>query len=241
MSIFKQPQEPFSAYLYRVRYGFLRRLVPPMREKHFLGEMVGPARYWDRIQEYQFNVLTKIGLKPHHRLLDMGCGPLSGGLVFIPYLKSGNYFGVDLRKECIQEAYNQLAKAGLADKNPTLIVSSTFGQEELDGHKFDYIWISQLLYHLDDQKTEHFFEEASGRMNPGSKLYGDILGRPNNLKPDSSWQGFLFYERSPDYYLELAKRYNLNMRVRGTLEDYGYPPEIGGLKRNYLLEFVKKA
>src|SRR5205807_6035012 len=56
--------------------------------------IVGGA--WEEIGRLQFEFLTGNGLKPHHRLLDVGCGALRGGLHFIRYLDEGNYVGVDL-------------------------------------------------------------------------------------------------------------------------------------------------
>ena len=39
------------------------------------------------------------GLRPEHRLLDFGCGALRLGVLAIPYLDAGNYFGVDSHLE----------------------------------------------------------------------------------------------------------------------------------------------
>lgn len=173
-SIIPKPGESTIDYLRRMKYGMLRRIVPSVREKHRLAQMVGPVRYWEQIQRYHFSFLTKMGLQPHHTFLDIGCGPLSGGLVLIPYLQSGNYVGIDIRKTSIAEAYVQIAKSDLVMKNPSLVVSDSFGRHELGDRKFDYIWASQVLYHLDNEKIKTCLEQISHRMKPGSRFYGDI-------------------------------------------------------------------
>ena len=35
---------------------------------------VGPAGQWDFMGATQFRLLTALGLREHHRLLDLGCG-----------------------------------------------------------------------------------------------------------------------------------------------------------------------
>ena len=96
---------------------FLRRVLnkydKSVEEQNRLGWMIGPLGYWEEMQDYQINLLKQLGLQPHHALLDIGCGPLSGGLAFIPYLDAGCYFGVDIRESAIEEAHKQVAKAGL--------------------------------------------------------------------------------------------------------------------------------
>ena len=35
---------------------------------------------WDQMGQHQFDFLKKKGLKPQHKLLDIGCGSLRGGV-----------------------------------------------------------------------------------------------------------------------------------------------------------------
>jgi hypothetical protein len=54
---------------------------------------------WDEIGRLQFDYFVSQGLVPHHRLLDLGCGSLRGGVHFIAYLDPDRYSGVD-RSRC---------------------------------------------------------------------------------------------------------------------------------------------
>ncbi|MBN2648947.1 MAG: hypothetical protein JXR50_04305 [Prolixibacteraceae bacterium] len=47
---------------------------------------VGPPLNYDIIVSMQFNLLSSIGLKGKDKLLDIGCGSLRAGRLFIPYL-----------------------------------------------------------------------------------------------------------------------------------------------------------
>ncbi|HXG47860.1 MAG TPA: hypothetical protein VNO52_09560, partial [Methylomirabilota bacterium] len=88
------------------RLAFRARLfVPGLRERHILESMVGPVGAWDELQAYQLRVLQANGLRPEHRLLDIGCGPLQGGVAFIGYLAPGHYVGVDRSTRNLAAAY----------------------------------------------------------------------------------------------------------------------------------------
>ena len=53
---------------------------------------------WEEIGELQFQFMVAQGLRPEHRLVDIGCGALRGGLHFVRYLDRGHYYGLDLNR-----------------------------------------------------------------------------------------------------------------------------------------------
>src|SRR5438128_572554 len=74
--------------------------VPPCGSR----PMKGPARSvvlacrmhdHDLAAAFQFNLLTRLGLREEDYLLDIGCGALRAGRLFITYLLPGRYFGVE--------------------------------------------------------------------------------------------------------------------------------------------------
>src|SRR5438132_4114131 len=65
---------------------------------------VGPPQDYDLIAAMTFNLLTSVGLRAHHTLIDVGCGSLRVGRLFIPYLDSGNYIGVEPNRWLVEEA-----------------------------------------------------------------------------------------------------------------------------------------
>ena len=54
-------------------------------------EMIGGL--WDEMGQLQFDFMCARGLLPEHRLLDLGCGALRGGVHFARYLQPGKYYG----------------------------------------------------------------------------------------------------------------------------------------------------
>jgi len=220
-----------------LKYSIYRRVLPKVKLQHKLDSMVGPIGYWDRLQHYQFNVLRKFGLQPHHQLLDIGCGPLQGGIAFIKYLNPKCYVGIDLKEQVIEEAYLQVIREKLTAKIPVLAVVDDFGANSLK-RKFDYIWASQMLYHLNEQKVDVLFEAVSGMLNDTGMFLCDIIGYPNRVKQTSQWNGFTFYLHSEDFIKKTGMKYGLMSEPVGTIEQYGYPSEIP-LKTNVLFKISK--
>lgn len=54
--------------------------------------------FYDIVGAEQFNLLTTKNLKADHKLLDIGCGSLRGGKLFIPYLKMGQCCAIEQEK-----------------------------------------------------------------------------------------------------------------------------------------------
>ena len=222
-SLGKQENETWEIYFSRHRYAILRRFHPRYREQYRLETLVGPGMVWDQLKQYQFNILTSLGLKPEHSLLDIGCGPLTVGLRLISYLNRGNYVGVDLRPQPLIEAYKLIARYSLVHQNPTLINSTTFGKNELAHRSFDYIGMSQLSYHFDDELMLKLFDQARSRMKPDSVFLFDVLDPGRTFPAGAMWRGFSFYVRPFEYYAGLASRFGFSMKSRGQIRDFGYP------------------
>ena len=63
-----------------------------MGHRGFVG---GDALLWDEIGKLQIDFLKSEGLLSRHTLVDIACGSLRAGKLFINYLESGNYLGID--------------------------------------------------------------------------------------------------------------------------------------------------
>ncbi len=214
---------------------FINWANPFYRDQYRREKLVGPMGVWEALQQYQFNVLDAFGLKPHHKVLDIGCGPLAVGLRLVADLDRGNYVGIDLRHEPLIEAYRLIAKHGLVGKNPTLVNSTTFGDEELGDRRFDFIWVSQLSYHLDDAQVGRLFRQIRARMAGTSVGLVDVINPAMKLSAHAHWSGFPYYVRPYGFFEAMASAAQLSMRRRGTIGDYGYPIHID-LSANGLLE-----
>src|SRR5262249_21892285 len=87
---------------------------------------VGPPEDYDIIAAMTFNLLTTLGLRQHHSVLDIGCGSLRIGRILVPYLNRGKYFGVEPNEWLVNEGIRQeLGKSLLEIKRPTFFFSDS--------------------------------------------------------------------------------------------------------------------
>lgn len=70
--------------------------------QHYMA-YVGPPERYDIMAASQFNLLIQVGLRQHHNLLDIGCGALRAGKLFISYLLPGMYNGIEPNPWLIEE------------------------------------------------------------------------------------------------------------------------------------------
>ena len=157
----------------------LRVLIHTLRELYYHEPMFGPLGFWTELQLYQMNVLLKMGLQLYHTLLDIECGPHQSCIAFIKYLQKDKYTGIDIQADRIEAAYRQVARHGLSDKNSLIIMSKTFGREELKSRTFDFIWplrssITSIMHVWD------LFNCIAVRLNSGGLFLGDIVGPENS-------------------------------------------------------------
>lgn len=219
----------------RLRY-LWRHLDPRSVRECRIERMVGPTGVWSALQQYQFDALMRHGLAPHHAVIDIGCGPLTVGLKLIEYLEPGRYVGLDLQHAPLAEAYRRIAKHRLAHKNPVLVNSATFGRDELAGRRFDYLWVSQLSYHLDDAQTADLLAQARAMMTPTAVLLMDVIDPARDVARNPHWKGFPYFVRPYAFFEQAAARAGLVAIRRRPIRDYGYPDKID-LSSNLLFEF----
>jgi len=79
---------------------------------------------WEEVGNAQWEFLINQGLRPHHKLLDIGCGTLRAGRHFIKHLDTGNYTGLDISPKAIEYGRRLVHQEGLSDKHPRLLVNT---------------------------------------------------------------------------------------------------------------------
>jgi SAM-dependent methyltransferase len=108
---------------------------------------IGSPRYYDLVTGLQFGLLFIAGLRETHRLLDLGCGSLRGGRLFIPYLRPGHYYGVEPNEWLVEEGIaNELGADIVRVKRPTFSTMDNFALGSL-GVRFDYVMAHSIVTH----------------------------------------------------------------------------------------------
>jgi SAM-dependent methyltransferase len=119
--------------------------IREMGHRAFVG---GDGRFWEDNAKLQYDFMVSEGLKPEHVLLDVACGSLRAGRLFIKYLAPGNYLGLDKEIDLIIHGVaEELGIDGFVNKRPVFVISETF-----EFYKFskqpDYILAQSLFTHL---------------------------------------------------------------------------------------------
>ena len=122
-----------------------RQLLPAEIDAKEHREFVGGL--WEELGVLQFDFLKNHGLEAHHKLLDVGCGALRGGVRFVSYLDAGNYYGMDINASLVEAGKRELAEKGLEGKGPHLLVADRF---DLRGFAttFDCVLAVSVFTHL---------------------------------------------------------------------------------------------
>lgn len=141
---------------------------------------------WDEIGQLQLDFLRAQGMRPHHKLLDIGCGSLRAGVKLIKYLDPGHYFGTDIHESLLSVGYDiELAKEGLQPKLPRsqLIVDGEFDFSWCRA-RFDFALAQSVFTHLPLERLRGCLERLAGAMQDGGRFFMTIYEIPDGRAPE---------------------------------------------------------
>lgn len=115
-------------------------------DDHYLA-YVGPPGQYDYMGATQFRLLTTLGLRETHRVLDLGCGSLRAGRLLIPYLLPDGYCGIEPNAWLVDEAIeHQLGRDIIRIKRPRFDANTGF-RTDVFGVEFDFIVAQSIFSH----------------------------------------------------------------------------------------------
>ncbi len=155
---------------------------------------VGPSETYDLISATQFNLLTFLDLREDHYLLDIGCGSLRAGKLFIPFLLPGRYHGIEPEQWLIDEGIrNELGKDMLGVKKPVFNNDDNFTLSVFE-KKFDYILAHSIFSHASERQISRCLSEARKVMRPTSLFIATFAKGDDNYSGDEwVYPGFVMY------------------------------------------------
>jgi len=170
---------------------------------------VGGGRKWDVLAGFQFSILFQEGLLETHTLLDIGCGPLRAGRLFIPYLNKGNYSGVEPDMNRVLAACDEELGTLTQLKQPIFHFNSMFDFGE---GPYDYLLCHSVISHLPLAHIEQLFKSATKVMHPGSKfLLTFLAGDEDAFIFDWTYPEHVEYK--PETISNLAGECGLEMEI----------------------------
>lgn len=147
--------------------GGVRSYLKARMGKHHRA-FIGPTGEYDISAASQFNLLTLLGLREHHTLLDIGCGALRSGRLFIAYLQPDRYFGIEPNRWLLDAAIrHEVGRDLIAIKRPTFHHTETF-QLGVFGRTFDFLLAHSIFTHASQDQIRTCLGEARKVMTPSS-------------------------------------------------------------------------
>lgn len=173
---------------------------------------VGPPEKYDLVSAMQFNLLTTLGLREHHYLLDLGCGSLRAGRLLIPYLLPGRYHGIEPEAWLIEEAIQKEIGPDLVRlKQPVFRHVSDFSLTGF-ARGFDFIVAQSIFSHTSQDQMRRCFAEARQIMGPSSVFAATfIVGDENYEGTGWVYPGCVTY--TVDHFRKLAAEAGLGCRL----------------------------
>ena len=178
-----------------------RQLSPTEIETKEHRNLVGGL--WEELGALQFNFLKDHGLQPHHRLVDLGCGALRGGIHFIRYLNAGHYYGIDINASLIEAGKRELEQEKLEGKGPHLLVDDKF---RLGGFatSFDCAIAVSVFTHLPMNHVIRCLVEVRKALRPEARFFASYFEAPAKayLEPLQHSPGGIVtnYDADPYHY-----------------------------------------
>ena len=147
-----------------------------------------PQNY-DLISAMQFNLFTTLGLREHHMFLDIGCGSLRAGRLFITYLNKGHYCAIEPEKGLVEDGVNYEIGACLVHiKEPRFVYRYDFPIASF-GEKFDFMVAHSIFTHAPQNQVLQCLANAEAQLKPAAQdKRGGVLAATFHLG-DQDFQG----------------------------------------------------
>ena len=174
---------------------------------------------WLKIGQMQFDYLVSHGLKPGMRMLEIGCGNLRAGRLFIEHLDAGDYYGIDISPDILLAAQRTLAEAGLQHKLPHLTLVQDLKLEFLPAGYFDVVHAHSVFSHCPIEVIGECLANVGRVMVPGGFFdftFDRTTGEEHQVLRED------FYYRA-ETLVALAARHGLQARVMDDWAALGHP------------------
>ncbi len=201
------------------RYRGLRYMLLRYPDKH-RGEVGG---LWEAVGRAQFDFMVRQGLKPQDILVDVGCGSLRGGRLFIAYLEPEHYLGIDHAPWLIKAGLkHEISKDLRQEKRPQFVTSERF-----EFHKFgkrpNYGIAQSLFSHLIEDDILLCLVKLRAEISAGGRFYATFIPKgllEESYKNPRRSNDYIPFQYNAEEILALGREAGWEARYIG---DWGHP------------------
>jgi cyclopropane fatty-acyl-phospholipid synthase-like methyltransferase len=186
---------------------------------------VGPPEDYDLIAAMSFNLLTTLGLRQHHSLLDIGCGSLRIGRLLIPYLNRGRYFGIEPNEWLVHEGIRrELGETLVQIKQPRFFFSDSPEAMAQAKIKFDFALAQSIFSHSGLDLIKGWLSAISRTLaRDGALVATFLIG-----EQDSAQTGWI-YPDCVNYRPATVERAAADANFRFEILDWKHPRQTWAL------------
>jgi SAM-dependent methyltransferase len=184
------------------------------------GAVGSPTREeWLRLGQVQFGYLRDHGLRPDDHMLEIGCGNLRAGRLFIDYLEPGHYYGIDISPDILLAAQRTLAEFGLQAKMPHLTLVNDLSFAFLPPSRFTVVHAHSVFSHSPWQVIEQCLANVARVMAPGA-FFDFTFDRTEGAEHHVLREDFYYRAET---LLGLARHQGLTARLMADWDALGHP------------------
>lgn len=130
---------------------------------------VGNESKYDINSAIQFNLLTVLGLREYHKVLDIGCGSLRVGRLLIPYLDKRGYCGIEPEKWLVDDGINnEVGESLIRMREPRFIHSRDFPVASFN-ERFDFVLAYSIFTHASQEQIKKCLKNVEKNLVEGDE------------------------------------------------------------------------
>lgn len=136
----------------------------------------------------QANLLQELGLQPHFRCVDYGCGSLRLGQHLMRLLPRAHYCGVDVTDRFFRDGLNFIDPALLEEKQPHLGIIDEAELSHLAQDPPDFLFSYAVLKHVPPGELDRYFANMTRLIGPRTRAIVFFMEGPRQQRISTmSW------------------------------------------------------
>lgn len=137
---------------------------------------VGPPEDYDLVAAMTFGLLTTLGMRQHHRVLDIGCGSLRVGRLLLPYLNRRGYTGLEPNGWLVAEGIrHEIGQDQVDIKQPRFVFEENASVLVAEGARFDYMVAQSIFSHCGPDLLDAWLAQAARLLDEKSVLVATFI------------------------------------------------------------------
>jgi SAM-dependent methyltransferase len=144
---------------------------------------VGRPEGYDLLALNQLGMLAALGLREHHRVLDLGCGSLRLGRMLIPFLRPGCYYAVEPNLALFDAGVrNELGWDAFRIKRPVVLPVDDFSLWRF-GVAFDFVIAHSIFTHTQPALAARALRAVANVLAPDGQLAATFIATDPPQRP----------------------------------------------------------